>query len=182
MENCVYLSQVSEWGDLPRYSQEGFRHGAPSISSSEVERQSTTTGEAYFLVGQKLGIRLAAKETSGVDQPWDWEHDAQGHACSYVGVAATIIRRQGAHGARAEGRMDYVELCQFAFDTFPSLCCLSNRRRSSSVGSLSLSITPSFRINRVRYLFQSSPVSQRTMRLAQRFFKPIKTGFPHDLI
>ena len=45
---------------------------------------------------------------------------------------------------------------------------LSKRRISSSVGS-SLSRTPSSRINRLTYSFQSSPVSRRTMLFIAAF-------------
>jgi hypothetical protein len=40
--------------------------------------------------------------------PWQWERDAHGRTCAYVGADATGIRQQGQHGAKADGRMAYV--------------------------------------------------------------------------
>jgi hypothetical protein len=77
--------------------------GGLRVSESTVER---TTEK----VGQALGARLAAKETFGAEQPWEWERDAHGHTCAYVGADATGIRQQGDHGAQAEGRMAYVAM------------------------------------------------------------------------
>jgi hypothetical protein len=77
--------------------------GGLRVSESSVERVTE-------MVGQQLGECLAAKETWGDDEAWEWDHDAHGHTCAYVGVDATGVRQQGDHGAKADGRMAYVGL------------------------------------------------------------------------
>jgi len=76
------------------------------LSESTVERTTESAGE-------RLRGLLAAGETfaqlpSGTSVPWQWEHDARGRTCAYVGLDATGVRQQGARGAKADGRMAYV--------------------------------------------------------------------------
>jgi hypothetical protein len=71
------------------------------LSESTVERVAEAAG-------RRLGRLLAEKTTFGEDEPWAWQRDARGRTCAYVGLDATGVRRQGAGGAKAEGRMAYV--------------------------------------------------------------------------
>ena len=77
------------------------------LCESTVERTTESAGE-------RLGALLAAGETfaklPGESTPWEWERDAQGRTCAYVGLDATGIRQQGEGGAKADGRMAYVGL------------------------------------------------------------------------
>lgn len=77
------------------------------LSESTVERTTESAGE-------RLRALLAAGETfaklPGESEPWEWEHDARGRTCAYVGLDATGIRQQGENGAKADGRMAYVGL------------------------------------------------------------------------
>ena len=71
------------------------------LSESTVER--TTEG-----TGSRLAAMLAAGETFAEVEPWQWQHDANGHTVAYVSGDATGIRQQGVQGAKAEGRMAWV--------------------------------------------------------------------------
>lgn len=71
------------------------------VSESTVQRTTEIAGE-------KLGERLAAKQTIGEEKHWEWERDAQGRTCAYVSVDATGVRQQGEHAKKAEGKMAYV--------------------------------------------------------------------------
>jgi len=73
------------------------------LSESTVERVTEAAGE-------RVGKLLAEQKTFGEKHSWDWQRDARGRTCAYVGIDATGIRQQGEHGARAEGRMAYVGL------------------------------------------------------------------------
>lgn len=73
------------------------------LSESTVER---TTEDA----GARLSKLLRAKTRLGVKRVWPWQRDARGKTCAYVSIDATGVRRQGPHGAKAEGRMAYVGL------------------------------------------------------------------------
>lgn len=79
------------------------------VSESTVER--TTEGE-----GETLGAMLAAKQTLGPDQSWDWSRDAQGHTTAYISVDATGVRQQGPHGEKVDGKMAYVGMIYNARD------------------------------------------------------------------
>lgn len=71
------------------------------LSESTVER---VTEEA----GEQLGQQLAAKQTFGPAQDWDWRRDLLGQRCAYVSLDATGVPHQGPGAAKAEGRMAYV--------------------------------------------------------------------------
>ena len=77
------------------------------LSESTVER---TTESA----GARLQTLLAEGETFAKlpeeSRPWQWERDARGRRCAYVGLDATGIRQQGEGGVKADGRMAYVGL------------------------------------------------------------------------
>jgi hypothetical protein len=81
---------------LPRMS--GLR-----LSESTVQR---VTEDA----GQRLGEKLAAKETFGPDESWQWQRDADGHRCAYLSVDHTGVPQQAADGGKAEGRMAAVAM------------------------------------------------------------------------
>jgi hypothetical protein len=69
-----------------------------TVSESTVER---TTEEA----GERLAERLATGQTQGPHVSWQWQRDAEGRTCAYVGIDHTGVRQQGPGGRRAEGRM-----------------------------------------------------------------------------
>ena len=73
------------------------------VSESTVQR---VTEEA----GEKLGQRLAAKETCGPPQSWAWQHDAQGRSCAYSSLDHVSVPQQGPDGAKAESRMAAVAM------------------------------------------------------------------------
>jgi len=77
------------------------------LSESTVERTTESAGE-------RLAALLAEGETfaklRGESRPWQWERDACGRTCAYVGLDATGIRQQGEGGVKADGRMAYVGL------------------------------------------------------------------------
>jgi hypothetical protein len=60
--------------------------------------------------GRRVGERLAAGEVFGPPTPWDWQPDAQGRRCAYVGIDGVCVPQQGPGGAAAPGRMPYVAL------------------------------------------------------------------------
>src|SRR5262249_3853496 len=68
------------------------------LSESTVER--TTEG-----AGRRLGQAWAEGATFGPAIAWDWQRDADGCTCAYVGSDATGVRQQGPGGGPAEGRM-----------------------------------------------------------------------------
>src|SRR5438067_8141338 len=68
------------------------------LSESTVERVTEGAGE-------RLRQLLEQRVKFGETQPWEWERDAQGRTCAYVGADATGVRQQGENGAAAEGRM-----------------------------------------------------------------------------
>jgi hypothetical protein len=72
-----------------------------SVSESTVQR----TSEA---VGQDIGEHLAAGETCGASQPWNWHRDAEGKTCAYVSLDLTGLGMQGPQAAAAPGRMTAV--------------------------------------------------------------------------
>jgi len=73
------------------------------LSESTVER---TTEDA----GQRLAELVAADVPLGPKVDWPWPKDYEGKTCAYVELDATGVRRQGAGGGSAEGRMAYVGL------------------------------------------------------------------------
>ena len=68
------------------------------VSESTVER-------ATERVGTDVGERLAAGETFGANADWAWSTDADGKTVGYVSADLTGVPMQGAHGAKADGRM-----------------------------------------------------------------------------
>lgn len=73
------------------------------VSESTVQRVTEDAGE-------KLGARLAAKETFGPPEVWKWQRDARGTPCAYTGLDHISVPMQGAKGAKAESRMAAVGL------------------------------------------------------------------------
>jgi hypothetical protein len=74
------------------------------LSESTVERVTESTGERLAkLLEEKVVFDPNCK-------PWEWQRDALGRRCAYVGADAISVRQQGEHGAAAEGRMAYVGL------------------------------------------------------------------------
>jgi hypothetical protein len=84
------FGKAAEW-TLPKLA--GLR-----LSESTVER----TTEA---AGTRLGKRLEQGEVFGPKQAWDWNKDAMGQRCAYVGLDATGILMQGEGGIKVDGRM-----------------------------------------------------------------------------
>jgi len=68
------------------------------LSESTVER---VTEEA----GERLGQKLAAGETFGPRKAWQWQRDAAGRRCAYLGIDHVSVPQQAAGGGRAESRM-----------------------------------------------------------------------------
>jgi hypothetical protein len=60
--------------------------------------------------GEKLGQRLAAKETFGPPESWAWQRDARGTRCAYASVDHVSVPQQGPRGAKADSRMAAVAL------------------------------------------------------------------------
>lgn len=58
--------------------------------------------------GQAVADAVAKKETFGGETPWEWQHDADGHTCGYLGIDHISIPQQGPNGAKAESRMAVV--------------------------------------------------------------------------
>jgi hypothetical protein len=73
------------------------------LSESTVERVTEAAGE-------RVAKLLSEREAFGEKKTWQWQRDARGKTCAYVGLDATGVRQQGEHGAQAEGRMAYVGL------------------------------------------------------------------------
>lgn len=73
------------------------------VSESTVRRVTEDAGE-------KLAERLAAKETFGPQESWNWQRDAQGKTCAYVSLDHVSVPQQGPRGAKAESRMAAVSL------------------------------------------------------------------------
>lgn len=71
------------------------------VSESSVERTTEAAG-TRLIEQQQQRVKF------GPDEPWDWEHDAQGRTCASVSLDATGVRQQGENGAAADGRMAYV--------------------------------------------------------------------------
>lgn len=69
-----------------------------SLSESTVQR---TTEEA----GQRLAEQLDGGQTQGPQASWQWQRDAEGKTCAYVGLDHTGVRQQGPGGERADGKM-----------------------------------------------------------------------------
>jgi hypothetical protein len=68
------------------------------VSESTVQRVTEDAGE-------KLGQRLAAQETFGPVQPWQWNEDQGGHTCAYTSLDFVSVPQQGPNGAKADSRM-----------------------------------------------------------------------------
>ena len=73
------------------------------VSESTVQRVTEDSGE-------KLGRRLAAKETFGPRQSWAWQRDAHGRGCAYTSLDHVSVPQQGPRGAKAESRMAAVAM------------------------------------------------------------------------
>ena len=73
------------------------------VSESTVQRVTEDAGE-------KLGQRLAAKETFGPQEVWSWQRDASGSGCAYASLDHISVPQQGPKGAKAESRMAAVAM------------------------------------------------------------------------
>jgi hypothetical protein len=73
------------------------------VSESTVQRVTEDTGE-------KLGQRLAAKETFGPARPWPWHPDKAGHTCAYTSLDFVSVPQQGPKGTKADSRMAAVAM------------------------------------------------------------------------
>ena len=71
------------------------------LSASTVER---TTEKA----GERVVEEVETGEGLGPQADWEWQKDAMGQTCAYVGVDATGVPQQGPGGVHAEGKMAYV--------------------------------------------------------------------------
>jgi hypothetical protein len=73
------------------------------VSESTVQRVTEDAGE-------KLGQRLAAKETFGPTQSWPWNKDKTDHGCAYTSLDFVSVPQQGPQGAKADSRMAAVAM------------------------------------------------------------------------
>ena len=60
--------------------------------------------------GQRLGAKLAEKETFGPQEDWPWQRDAEGRRCAYAAIDHTGVPQQAAGGGKAEARMAAVAM------------------------------------------------------------------------
>lgn len=68
------------------------------ISESTVERTTEETG-------QRVAQQLAAGQTEGPRQSWNWQRDARNLSCAYLSLDHTGVRQQGPRGSHADGKM-----------------------------------------------------------------------------
>jgi hypothetical protein len=68
------------------------------LSESSVERLCEEEGA-------RVKQRLATGETAGPKCAWEWQRDARGRTCAYVGLDHTGVPQQGPGACRAEHRM-----------------------------------------------------------------------------
>jgi hypothetical protein len=73
------------------------------LSESTIQRTAERAGA-------ELARRLAAGETFGAAQPWEWSKDAEGKSFACISADLTGVRMQGPKGAAAEGRMAAVAM------------------------------------------------------------------------
>jgi len=73
------------------------------VSESTVQRVTEDAGE-------KLGQRLAAKETFGPVQSWPWHPDKTGQTCAYTSLDFVSVPQQGPDGANADSRVAAVAI------------------------------------------------------------------------
>jgi hypothetical protein len=73
------------------------------LAESTVQRVSEDAG-------QRLGEKLAARETFGPQEHWDWQRDADGKRCAYLGIDHTGVPQQALGGGKADGRMAAVAM------------------------------------------------------------------------
>ena len=83
------------------------------------ERMSTLVREEIELAKAEITEKVtsiargtaavAAGAVFGDRADWDWHRDRTGQTCGYVSVDATGIQMQGPDGAKADGRMVYLD-------------------------------------------------------------------------
>jgi hypothetical protein len=73
------------------------------LSESTVRRVTEDAGE-------ELAERLAAKETFGPQESWEWQRDAHGKTCAYASLDHVSVPQQGPQGAKADSRMAAVAM------------------------------------------------------------------------
>ena len=78
-------------------------HETAGIHLSESTVQRTTEA-----VGERIVEHYQRGQAFGCKKSWDWNRDALGRTVGYIGIDATGVRQQGAHGKQADGRMAYV--------------------------------------------------------------------------
>lgn len=87
------LASFAEASERTLQSMCGLR-----VSESTVER---TTEDA----GQRLIEQQQQGESRVAESLWQWQRDARGRTCAYVGMDHTGIRQQGPQGRHADGKM-----------------------------------------------------------------------------
>lgn len=73
-----------------------------------IELSESTIQRITEDAGKRVGDQLKEGITFGLDEPWDFFQDVDGHKVGYISVDATSVPQQGPKGAAAEGRMPYV--------------------------------------------------------------------------
>lgn len=88
---------------------DSFEKGADLLEKSAGVRLSESTVQrATESAGDRIAAQLQAGKTFGPKRCWNWFRDAAGQRVAYVGIDATGVPQQGAHGKKTEGRMAYV--------------------------------------------------------------------------
>jgi hypothetical protein len=88
---------------------DSFQKGAELLQETAgVALSEATVQRTTEAVGQRIAQELQVGRTFGSAESWDWFVDANGQTVGYIGLDATGVRQQGAHGQAADGRMAYV--------------------------------------------------------------------------
>jgi hypothetical protein len=90
----------------------GFEEAAKRVLErmSGIRISESTAQRVTEDAGQRLGEKLAAGETWGPQEHWQWQRDAEGKRCAYLGVDHTGVPQQALGGGKAEGRMAAVAM------------------------------------------------------------------------
>lgn len=80
------------------------------IRMSGIRLAESTVQRVTEDAGERLGAKLAAKQTFGAEQQWPWQRDAEGKRCAYASVDHTGVPQQAPGGGKAEGRMAAVAM------------------------------------------------------------------------
>jgi hypothetical protein len=99
---------------------DSFEEAAEKVlpEMSGLRLSEATAGRTTAAAGGRLKDMLGAGRTLGGPRPWEWNRDARGRTCAYVGIDAICVAQQARGGGPAEGRMPYVAM---VFNPLPDL-------------------------------------------------------------